>query len=190
MLSPEDVASIAASFGRACTSAGVAYAFAGGVAVMAWGQPRATVDIDALVRYEAGDADALATALEDLGFRVAERDLRAGLDDDSHVSVFVEGSPFHVDLNPALDPLVEEEIDDAVTVEIDEGPIRVVRPEETIAYKLAYGSPQDLADARSILVRRGDRLDRDRLRRFVDRLDVAGRLEELASETRRSSGEE
>lgn len=57
-----EIEALALAFDRACRRAGVEYAFIGGVAVMAWGQPRATMDVDALVGIDADRATALARA--------------------------------------------------------------------------------------------------------------------------------
>ena len=59
---------------EALDAAGVAYALAGGLAVSIYTTPRATVDIDLLIRRE--DSDRTVRAVEPLGFRPAGRPMR------------------------------------------------------------------------------------------------------------------
>lgn len=56
---------------EALDAAGVAYALAGGLAVSIYTTPRATEDIDLLIRRE--DLDRAARAVEPLGFRLGGR---------------------------------------------------------------------------------------------------------------------
>src|SRR5438128_12417240 len=59
---------------EALDAAGVAYALAGGLAVSIYTTPRATEDIDLLIRRE--DFDRTVRAVEPLGFRPAGRPMR------------------------------------------------------------------------------------------------------------------
>jgi hypothetical protein len=52
---------------RALDAAGIEYGLVGGLAVAVWGAPRATQDIDLLVRPEA--VEAIVAVVEPLGFR-------------------------------------------------------------------------------------------------------------------------
>jgi hypothetical protein len=56
---------LALAFDRACRTAGVEYAYVGGIAVIAWGQPRTTMDVDALVRLVASKTAALESAAKE-----------------------------------------------------------------------------------------------------------------------------
>lgn len=169
---------VALAFDRACRETDVAYAFVGGLAVMAWGQPRATVDIGVLLAYHEEDIPGLDGALAGEDLDVRARDLRLSLKDGSHVTVFDDRSRFHVDVKPALEPLEKEEVERAEEIEFEGARLRFAPPEDTIAFKLRFGSPRDLDDARSILARQRGRLDRDRLRSLGSRLGVEEELDE------------
>lgn len=173
---------VALAFDTACRAAGVNYAFVGGVAVLAWGQPRATMDADALVSFQAGDATAFVQALASQSLQASEDDLRDALKEGSHVTVFDTGSMFHVDLKLARTPEERREVTEAEDVEYGKGRLRVARPEDVIAYKLLFGSPQDLADARSILVRQEKRLRWAELDALSRRLGVRSLLVGVARE--------
>ncbi|KIG19634.1 hypothetical protein DB30_00143 [Enhygromyxa salina] len=58
----------------ALDAAGIEYGLVGGLAVAVWGAPRATQDIDLLVRPET--VDAIMTTVEPLGFRLRALPMR------------------------------------------------------------------------------------------------------------------
>lgn len=176
------VESMALAFDRACSAAGVSYVFVGGIAVMAWGQPRATSDVDAILLLPPSRADAFVKALRAEKLSASLADFDAARDDPGHVSVFDDDSHFHVDVKLAVIPDEEVQVRNAAEISLGGGKLRISPPEETVAYKLLFGSPQDTQDARSILVRQAGKLDVPRLRKLAERLRVSGSLEALLAE--------
>lgn len=172
----------AVSFARACEAAGVRYAFVGGIAVAAWGQPRATQDVDALLILDAAAVAPLVEALRAQGLDASAADFHDALGDRSHVTIFDPRSLFHVDAKLVESREEEAEIEAAVAVDLGTGVLRIVRPEDAIAFKLHYGSPLDLQDARAMVQRQGRSLDLERLRAVAARLNVLEALEELLRE--------
>ena len=126
----------------------VAYALVGGLAVAVWGAPRATRDIDLLVR-----ADALPGALE-----AAERcgfDLRAlpmrfrdGMQ-LQRVSRAAAGQLLTVDFIMATEEL-EPVWQSRRELQTETGALWVVSREALIQMKVAAGRPQDLADVEKL----------------------------------------
>lgn len=173
---------VALAFDASCREAGVGYAFIGALAVMAWGEPRATQDADALVDAEPTDAETLRAALASRGLVIDPRDLIDAFVDESHVTIVAENSIFYVDAKLARTALEKRQVAEAGEIPFREGRLRVVRPEETIAFKLSFGSPKDVQDAKSILIRAKDKLDRSRLLAFAIELGVADRLKEVQTE--------
>lgn len=167
---------IALAFDASCHEAGVAYAFMGALAVMAWGEPRATQDADALVDAKPGDAEPLSSSLARRGLAMDPRDLFDAFRDGSHVTITAEDSVFYVDAKLARSAIEKRQVTEAALIPFREGSLRVVRPEETIAFKLSFGSPKDIQDARSILVRAADRIERSRLTAFAIQLGVTEQL--------------
>lgn len=173
---PEETA---AAFGEAAREAGAGYAFIGALAVGAWGQPRASSDVDCLLDVPEGREAALAEALRARHLAANPRDFVQARSDRTHVTVFDEEGPFHIDCKLALTRDEREEVRDAVELSIPQGAVRVARAEDTVAHKVAFGSPQDLRDAQSIVVRQGLRLDDARLLRLATRLGVLGEVQDL-----------
>ncbi|MBI4394482.1 MAG: hypothetical protein HY556_11915 [Euryarchaeota archaeon] len=173
---------MALAFDRAATRAGVGYAMVGGMAVMAWGRPRATADVDVLLSIPPGSLTSFVTCLEVEGFSANPLDFKDVGELGGHVTIFDNDSPFHVDAKIARGEPELTQIASAVEVAFGDGRVRVASPEDTIAFKLLYGSPQDLEDARSIIDLMEKALDIPRLRTIGARLGVTTKLDELLAE--------
>lgn len=169
----------AIAFARACDAVHVPYALIGGFAVIAWGQPRTTQDVDVLLILDEHVIERLCDELARHGLEVGLADLRDAAREKGHVTIFDPGSRFHVDARPIRTETEAEQVRSAIGIDFKGQRIQVARPEETIAFKLSYGSEQDLQDARSILIRQDTRLDMARLRELVARLGVERALDDL-----------
>lgn len=133
---------------RVLTEAGVPYALCGGLALMLYQRPRATVDIDLIVPSEATQ-DA-AAALAPLGFRPHPRPMRfapSGIDILRFYKA-VPGSPDVLTLDCLLTthPTVTEVWQSRKQVPFETTVVSVVSAEGLIALKRLRGSPQDLLD--------------------------------------------
>lgn len=179
---PTELDEIASAFSRACRTVGVDHAFTGGIAVVAWGEPRTTSDVDVLVDLDPDAIDDLVDALAGEGLEVEARDLRVAHEEGGHATVFSAEPGLHVDVRCVGTDAARAEIDDAVDVPLETGAIPVVRPEDLVAHKARFGAPQDIEDARSILARRWEAIDRDRLNRWAKRLDVQDEVGALLDE--------
>ena len=168
----------ALAFDRACRGAGVGYAFIGGMAVIAWGQPRTTNDVDALLAPPR-TFSRLVASLAAEGLSASVEDFEDSMTDRSHVTVFDARGRFHVDVKLALKESEREQVAEAADIVMDGGRLRIASAEHTVAYKLVFGSEQDIKDARSILVRQEGKIDLARLRTLARRLDVEDALDDL-----------
>lgn len=128
---------------------GAEYALCGGVALAVHGEPRATRDIDVLVRPEG--LDAVRLVLRALGYRLeaAPMQFRSGLE-VHRISKVVEGELFTVDAVLATGPL--EPIWSGRQVVTWAGqPLWVVSREGLVQMKRLAGRTQDLADIERLL---------------------------------------
>jgi hypothetical protein len=133
---------------RTLEDADLEYALVGGLAVAVWGAPRATQDIDLLVRPES--VDAIVAALEPLGFRF--RALPMTFSDGmslQRVSRIEEGELLTVDLI-LVDANLEPAWRSRQQLDLRGAPIWVISREALIKMKLAAGRPQDAADVQKL----------------------------------------
>jgi len=127
---------------------GLDYALCGGVALAIHGVPRATQDIDLLVRPE--DLDRLRAIARAFGFALESfpMDFASGITIQRFTKL-VEGQPLMLDALLVAGP-IERVWQGRQTAEIDGGRVRVVSRDGLIALKLAAGRPQDLVDVQRL----------------------------------------
>ena len=70
-------------------------------------------------------------------------------------------------------------MDNAVIIEFYDVKIRIDNPESLIAHKLLFSSDQDIEDAYAILIRLDNKIDKQLLLWYAERLNVVDKLKEL-----------
>jgi len=145
----------------------------GAQAVVLWGRPRLTADIDVTVRMDPEEPERLVRAFEASGFS-----LRIGNTPEfvrrTRVLPFVHatsGMPMDVVLaGPGLEELF---LSRAVPVTIGNLVVPVISPEDLIATKILAGRPKDIEDVRGILRERLSTLDLESIRSTLALLEEA-----------------
>jgi hypothetical protein len=153
------------------------YGLIGGLAVSAWGVPRATKDIDFAVAVEPGTPAALAQALDGI--------YRAGTEEDPlrgviSIEMAVEGETVPIQLvffprtwSNVVFGCLQEFTLLGCSVPVVDWPILVL-------LKLYAGGPQDLLDAQELLaVRQPDPRTLDDLRKQAEAVGVSTELADL-----------
>jgi len=165
----------------------VEHVYVGGLSVMAFGVPRATVDVDVFADYRIRSVAALASGFRRRAFLVSADDLRDALLDRSHVTIDDTRSLYHIDLVPTVGPAKRHALQAKVDIRLLGMTLPIARPEHTVVMKLKFGSDRDLEDAMGMLVRQQGKLDLREMRRFArqqgvlaDLLDHLKRAERLA----------
>jgi hypothetical protein len=152
------------------------YALIGGLAVSAWGFPRATQDIDFLVSIPPPSTlKAFRKGLEEHGFPT--KAVHGAPADPVPCVVRASRGGIPIDMLVVTRKWEEEAVQAAVSVQLGEARIPVVTPEYLIAMKLKAGGPRDLLDARELLSM--SEVDMESLRDLARRLRVDRRLDRL-----------
>ena len=146
----------------------------GAQAVILWGAPRTSVDIDVTVEV---DFDRLPQLIERLGERGFELRIRTGVDDfvaRARVLPFLHrpsGTPVDVVLaGPGFEELF---LTRAVPVTIGGLAIPVISPEDLVVTKVLAGRPKDVEDVRGILAERAAEMDLSHIREMLRLLEDA-----------------
>lgn len=130
---------------QALDAAGVDYALVGGLAVGIWGAPRATKDIDLLVRPE--DVARAKAAVSGCGYTLEALPMRFSDGMEMHrVSKIAAGQLMTVDfllVNANLEGVWQSR----ESHEIENASVRVISRQALIAMKLSAGRPIDQHDA-------------------------------------------
>jgi len=145
---------------------GIEYAVIGGYAVAAWGEVRATRDIDLLCGAE--DLDTLKHALTESGVHFEHRvgDPDDPISDVVRIELGESGELYELDVLFGIREAPAGILERSRPVQIQDLTIPVASPEDTIILKLLGGSARDIDDARSVLSTQRGRIDLSLIRQL------------------------
>lgn len=145
----------------------------GAQAVVIWGRPRLTADIDVTVRMNPEEPERLARALEAAGFSLRFGDAPDFLRRTRVLPFVHAASGLPVDIVLAGPGLEELFLSRAVPVTVGNLVVPVISPEDLVATKILAGRPKDLEDVRSVLRERLSTLDLDTVRSTLGLIEDA-----------------
>jgi hypothetical protein len=144
----------------------------GAQAVIAYGVPRLSADVDVTLKLSPDDPQRFARDMATAGFalRVDDEDFVRR----TRVMPFVHlATAMPLDVVLAGSGLEDEFIDRARTVDIGGVTVPLIDPEDLLIAKILAGRPKDLEDARGLWRLRGPELDSARIRRTLQLLEQA-----------------
>ncbi len=159
----------------------IPHAFVGGLALNAWGIPRATFDIDLCVVLEPRQQALLLQVLRELGWSVDEpyergwRDTMAGIP-IIHAHLPSEGALVRVDLMVADTPFLRSVMGRAIDFDLGPTKVPVCSAADLLLFKLIADREKDRMDVRNVLTVQGVP-DREYLERWSALLGIRDRLE-------------
>ncbi len=149
----------------------VPYMLIGGIANLVWGEPRATLDVEASLLVEDTEWPHLIDALRRT-FRIVPKHPLAFLR-DTHVLPIETAEGIRIDLIWARLPYEQKAIARARMEEVAGQRVRVCRPEDLVIHKIISDRSKDREDVRAIIRQQGSRLDRPYLTQAVRKLSRA-----------------
>jgi hypothetical protein len=168
---------------RALAQRQAQHAFIGGLAINAWGIPRATFDIDVLVDPPEGNVAELMRGLALAGIEIDDAVLRGYLDPLSGMEkatgrLLAGGVWFTIDVFVATTPFLRSAIGRRATIELGSDRIEVVTAADLLLFKLVAGRRKDWVDIENIVTVQGIP-EREYLEAWADRLGVRERLDKV-----------
>jgi predicted nucleotidyltransferase len=162
----------------------IAYAVIGGYAVAAWGEERATRDIDLLCL---SDSQKIIKTLQEENLQFEHRlgDWDDPISEVIRIDLNDKDSLFEVDILIGIRNAPSGILDRLRKLTIEGVTIPVAAPEDVILLKLLAGSSRDLDDAKSILQIQGAKLDFDLIRQMCPKTHKAA-LENILNESGRA----
>ena len=191
MISPDeldDPVAIALHVGDQLDRLGVDWVIGGSLASSVHGEPRATQDVDIVVDLRAHHVGQLREALRH-DYYMDAGEMHAAVKAATSFNAVHFASAIKVDFFVAGDDAFEaERLAHRQRVEMPAGVLHVDTAEHTLLRKLEWyrrrgeASERQWRDVRAIARIQGDRLDRDRLRGWAQRLGVTDLLERVLAE--------
>jgi hypothetical protein len=179
---------ILVTFGRIAQENGIEYTIVGGIAIFYHGIPRATMDVECLIKADEEQLISLAKKMEALGYFVDVQDLLAMNRGEGHATIEDRKTMFRLDIFTVKDEFSSITLEESQEVKLKDVVLRIASPETTIVSKLRFGSPQDLQDAEGVYGRLRESIDIEKLERFAGLLGVERELASLMEKMDRLIG--
>ena len=188
---PDDPVAIALDTGARLDQLRVEWLIGGSLASSVHGEPRATQDVDMVVALRSRHVKPLWEALRRDYYLDAD-EMHAAVKARASFNAIHFASAIKVDFFVAGDdPFEAERLANRQRIEMSGGTIYVDTAEHTLLRKLEWyrrggeASERQWRDVQAIARIQGERLDRDRLRLWADRLGVMDLLQRVLMETTR-----
>jgi hypothetical protein len=146
----------------------------GAQAVLHWGRPRFTQDIDVTVQLGSVQTSHLVEELQKAGFALRVEGTPAFIRQTRVIPLEFGSSGWALDVVLGGPGLEEEFQQRAVPVEVAPGvTVPIISAEDLVVTKVLAGRPKDLEDVRGILLAQSNGLDTGAVRRLLGQLESA-----------------
>jgi len=160
----------------------VPYVVVGGLAVLFYGIPRTTMDIDIIIEMDMPQVWKFVEFLKGNDFFADEEDIKMAFADKSHASIEDKTSMIRLDIKGIYGENDRLTLKRRRKVSLADFKLYIASSEDTIANKLLFGSEQDIKDAEGIYARQFDNLD---MAYLTDRCNLLDVLDEFFTMRRR-----
>jgi hypothetical protein len=150
----------------------IPYMIIGGQAVLLYGEPRATQDIDITLGLGVEEVSRLLAALKALKFRCLVPDAEAFAKETMVVPALDPVSGIRIDFVLSFSEYERAAIGRARRVKVGRVFVRFVSLEDLVVHKMVAGRPRDLEDIESVLLK-NPRYDAAFIRECLKDLDLA-----------------
>lgn len=172
-MSSAPTAELIAALADVLRARGTRWYLFGAQAVIIWGAPRMSADVDVTVEIEPEQADDFVAAMEQAGFELRIRGTEEFVARTRVLPFLHPATEIPLDVVLAGPGLEELFLDRAREVELAGRTIPVICPEDLVVTKILAGRPKDLDDVRGILKEQQSRLDLDQIRETLTLLEQA-----------------
>lgn len=173
--------------------AGIPYMIIGGQAVLLYGLPRMTKDIDITLGVDMRDLEKVVKSIAAIGLQIIPEHFESFVEKTFVLPVRHPESGIRVDFIFSFISYERQAIDRSRPVLLKGEPVMFASVEDVIIHKCFAGRPRDLEDARSIIIKNPD-FDRAYVRRWLkeletspDRVGISRSFEDLLAAVKRNS---
>ena len=148
----------------------IPYMIIGGQAVLLYGEPRLTRDIDITLGVNTGYFDELLTVVQELSLKPIPENIKLFVQQTMVLPALEETTGIRVDFIFSFTTYEIEAIKRVRKITIMEQEVCFASPEDVIIHKIFAGRPRDIEDVRSIILKNSD-MDIQYIRRWLKEFD-------------------
>ena len=163
---------ILAALSKVLRKHSISYMVIGGQAVLLYGEPRVTRDIDITLGVDAGHLDEVLDVARELSLRTLPGEVRKFVHQTMVLPCLHEDTGIRVDFIFSFTPYETQAIQRSNRVPIQGTDVCFASPEDLIIHKMFAGRPRDMEDVRSILLRNDD-VDIPYIQSWLDEFDTS-----------------
>lgn len=131
----------------------IEYVIVGGIAVLIYGRPRSTMDVDIIIKIKEEEIANLVEFLKENEFRISSEDLRQVLAEKSNCTAFYRNSLFRLDIRGVYTHFDRKTLQRRKEINYEVINLFLASPEDTLLNKILFGSEKDTEDAESVWLR-------------------------------------
>jgi predicted nucleotidyltransferase len=155
---------------RELERAGLPYMIIGGQAVLFYGAPRMTKDIDITLGVDTGSLDLVVQAAKSIGIEIIPEDFSAFVERTYVLPTMEKESGLRIDFIFSFTPYERQAIARANPVLLGTTKVMFASVEDVIIHKVFAGRPRDLEDVRSVMIKNPG-IDRDYVRKWLEEFE-------------------
>lgn len=144
---------ILSRIGTCLTRHNLPYMIIGGQAVLLYGEPRLTRDIDITLGVSSDRVDELLAAIQELSLKPLPRDIESFVRQTMVLPTLDEDSGIRVDFIFSFTPYETGAIKRSQKITIMDQEVNFASPEDVIIHKIFAGRPRDIEDVRGIILK-------------------------------------
>jgi len=144
---------ILSGIGASLTRHKIPYMIIGGQAVLLYGEPRLTKDIDITLGVNINHLDELLAIARELSLKPLPQDVQSFVRQTMVLPALDENTGIRVDFIFSFTPYETEAINRAKKVKILDQDVNFASPEDLIIHKIFAGRPRDIEDVRTVLLK-------------------------------------
>jgi hypothetical protein len=167
-----------AKIGASLRNHDLPYMIIGGQAVLLYGEPRLTRDIDITLGVNIDSLDRLLRAAKELSLKPLPEDMDTFVRQTMVLPTVDEATGIRVDFIFSYTPYETGAIKRSKKVKILNQEVNFTAPEDLVIHKIFAGRPRDLEDVRTVLIKNPD-IDQSYVRRWLREFDNASAKKEF-----------
>ena len=144
----------------------IPYMVVGGQAIVVYGKPRFTQDVDIIVALIPEEAEPLLNAVSAI-FRILPEDVKRFIRETWVLPLEHKETKVRVDVVFSIIPFEKEAIEKTREIRVDNVSVKYIAPEYLVVQKIIAGRARDLEDAAWVLEVQGNKIDIAEIERII-----------------------